>query len=131
MTQKYAKEYPQFFHTLKIETERKIRSWWANKRTSEGIVVKTPEDLSLLYILVKEYQDFVEAQVQILANEVLTTMEKNNSDKIILGEYGKTVEYDKEARWLLERAINDEEWRKWNYDADQKYLKEKDLNSKK
>lgn len=120
------KEKPNFFHGLKVEAERRIRAWWSTKRDSEGKVQETSENIALLYILLKEYQAFVDAQVNLLGDKVLAEMEAKHSTKIPLGEYGLTLENDTEARWLIERPMNDEEWRKYNYDCDQEYLKKKE-----
>jgi hypothetical protein len=124
------KDKPNFFHSLKVETDRRIRSWWNTRRDSEGKAIESPEDLTLLYCLLKEYQAFVDAQVCLLGDKILAKMEEKNTNKIPLPEYGFTLEYDEEARWLVERDLSREEWVKWDYDCNQEYLKKKEEEKK-
>jgi len=111
------KELPKFFNRAKIEYERLINLFWCSRLTEDKKRDETPENIGLFYLLSQEFMNFAENHFHNTGEKILQLMEKNNTDKVYLYDYGKVIRHDKEAQWLFIEDISQSEWKDYDINS--------------
>jgi len=116
------KDLPKHFVKAKVEVDKLMNLYWSNKLNSSGKRDETIENVALLYIMLQELSQFTEHHFFNQGNQLLEMMDQLKQDKVTLAEYGKTIDFDKEANWLYIRDMDSSEWKSYDEECNNKFL---------
>jgi len=115
------KELPKLFYSVWEEFQQRQNMFWASRRTPDGIKLKTPENLALMYLMKKKLRDDLEEDLIKLETELLQAHEDKDWN-ILLPEFGKVVLYDKDAMMIFIDDMNASDYKKFDEESNKKYL---------
>jgi hypothetical protein len=103
-------DLPNTMVPVKKELDRVLNVFWANKKDDKGCIVKTEENLALLYALGEEFKAFTDIKIAEVGETLLEELYRNKNTIVLLPKYGKKVFYDEEANWLFTEVMSNDDW---------------------
>lgn len=119
------KDIPKHFHIAKREFEKLLNTFWFSRKKEDGSRNESIENITLLYIMLQEFAKFAEEHQYRIGEELLNKMEENKLSSSLIYDYGKAVDFDKEASWLYIRNIDDKEWYDFDMKSNKEYLEKR------
>jgi hypothetical protein len=122
---KRVKELPLNFFPLKKEVQKVENTFWYTKNRLNNGKDTDEKDLALFYVLLSEFVAFTESKQMNCGEKLLTLLGNEKSWKVLLGEFGKKVEYNIESRWIEVLDMTEKDWIEYDEDCNKKYLEGK------
>ena len=116
-------ELPKTFYNAKREFEKTFIF-----QTSKAKNEDKKEELnnySVLFGLIQEYNAFLSKYEEQITVHIKDLMDEENTHKILLGEYGKKLTWDDEAKWMYFEDMDKNDWNEFDKICNKKYLNEK------
>lgn len=113
-------ELPKTFYNAKREFEKTFTF-----QTSKAKNEDKKEELnnySVLFGLIQEYNAFLLKYEEQITVHIKDLMDEENTHKILLGEYGKKLTWDDEAKWMYFEDMNKNDWNEFDKICNEKYL---------
>lgn len=119
------KDLPQHFKRAKIEYDRLMNLFWSNRLNDKGKRDESLENVALLYAICQEFMKYSENHFHSVGNSLLEIMNENETNKVVLAEYGKKVFFDEEASWLYIEDLSESEWKEYDMNCNKQFLEKK------
>lgn len=113
-------ELPKTFYNAKREFEKTFIF-----QTSKAKNEDKKEELnnySVLFGLIQEYNTFLSKYEEQITVHIKDLMDEENTHKILLGEYGKKLTWDDEAKWMYFEDMDKNDWNEFDKICNEKYL---------
>ena len=137
MENRNVEELPKTFNSVKREFEKWFTLYKGKNEITEkevkdensGLVIKEEkkyfktETWAELWLMIKELQEFLYNKESEVIEKLTEKFEEENITSICLPQYGRKVEFDKEASWYFDKEMNKSDWKEFDDKCNKEYLK--------
>ena len=109
------KKVPNPFLKIKLDFEKRCRRYWLNRD-------KTLEERALYKIVVEQFIEELSKSILEYEQELADELLSKDKKYVLLGEYGKKVEYDEEAKWINIKEMNGDDFLEYDRACNAKFL---------
>lgn len=116
-------ELPKFFVPTKKEFEKNIAHEKAISNNENKKIEL--EKYSVIFALIQELESFLNKHEENISIHIKELMDELNEYSIVLGKYGKKLEWDENANWFYLSDMNKSDWLHYDKECNEKYLKDR------